>query len=365
MFFRVILFVWEFVLDLAAISFMTADEKEVEILLLRQQLRIVERKQRRGPTIPRWEKIPLVALTTRLKEKAGGANDRLSESVRLFKPATVIGWHRQIVRLKWTFKSRGNPGRPPIDPELESWILRVARENPGLGYDKLEGELRKLGFTVSATTIRTVLVSHGIPPAPERSRSGQSWQTFLNHYKEQFLACDFFTVETLMLKTLYVLFFIEHSTRKVYMAGCTAHPTSTWVTQQARQITWELEEREPAIGYLIHDHDTKFTESFDAVFESAGVEIVDIPYQAPNANAFAERWVRTVREECLDHLIILNERHLRRVLEEYCAYYNSRRPHQGLAQDSPAGLEVVSTEDPIHCHEVLGGVIRDYYRRAA
>ena len=239
----------------------------------------------------------------------------------------------------------------------------MARENPGLGYEKLEGEMRKLGLDVSYITIRNVMNRHGLPPAPDRSSS--SWRRFLNHYKEQFLACDFFTVETLGLKTLYVLFFVEHATRQVHVAGCTAHPDNAWVTQQARQMNWELEGREPPIWYLIHDNDTKFTESFDRVFRSEGIEIVYTPYQAPNANAIAERWVRSVREECLDKLIILNERHLRRVLTEYQDYFNERRPHQGLDQDSPLGLEPISIEGRIRHREVLGGIIRDYYREAA
>jgi putative transposase len=175
----------------------------------------------------------------------------------------------------------------------------------------------------------------------------------------------FLTVETLTLQTVYVLFFIEHGTRRVYLAGCTAHPNAAWVTQQARQMTWELEDRNLPMRYLIHDYDKKFTERFDTVFESAGVELVNIPYEAPNANAFAERWVRSVREECLDHLIILNERHLLCVLSEYVAYYNARRPPQGIDQDSPLELEPVSTEGPIYYRNVLGGIIRDYYREAA
>ena len=192
MFFRVMLFGWQFVLDLVDVLGMTDDEKDVEIMLLRQQLRIVERKQARGPQIPRWQKVPLAALTVRMKDKASNAREALAESVRLFKPDTVIGWHRALVRRKWTFKQGRKPGRPPIDREQEAWILQVARDNPTLGYDKLEGELRKLGIDVGATTIRTVLLRHGVPPAPERSRQGSSWRTFLNHYKEQFLACDFF-----------------------------------------------------------------------------------------------------------------------------------------------------------------------------
>ncbi len=205
--FRVVLFVWEFLMDVLAVSRLSAEEKELGILLLRQQLRIVERRQERGPQIPRWQKVPLAMLAARLKERARNKRAALEVSVRLFKPATVIGWHQAIVRRKWTYQQRSKPGRPPIDGELEGWILQVARDNPGLGYEKLAGELRKVGFQVSKTTVSTVLECHGIPPAPERRREGSSWRVFLNHYKDQFLACDFFTVETLTLHTLYVLFF--------------------------------------------------------------------------------------------------------------------------------------------------------------
>ncbi len=150
----------------------------------------------------------------------------------------------------------------------------------------------------------------------------------------------------------------------MHLAGCTAHPTGAWVTQQARQILWEFEDCELPVHYLIHDHDTKFTDTFDTLFEAKGVEIVDIPYAAPNANAYAERWVRTVREECLDKLIILNERPLRRTLNEYVTDYNARRPHQSLEQDSPCGLASASRQEPICCRKVLGSIIRDYYREA-
>ena len=365
MFFCMVLFVWEFVLDLVSVMRLTENEKDIEIILLRQQLRIVERKQDRGPQIPRWQKVPLAALAVRLKKRASNGQAALTESVRLFKPNTVLGWHRAMVRRKWTYQQPRKPGRPPIDAELERWIVHVAQNNPDLGYKKLAGEMRKLGFEVSKTTVSTVLQRHGILPAPERRRQGSSWRSFLNHYREQLLACDFFTVETLALQTLYCLFFIEHNTRQVYFAGCTPHPNQNWVTQQARQMTWELEERDTSIKYLIRDHDTKFTDAFDTVFEAEGIEIVNIPYHSPNANAHAERRVRSVREECLDKLIILNEQHLRRVLSEYVAHYNARRPHQSLAQDSPRGLGPIPGQGPIRCHKVLSGIIRDYYREAA
>jgi putative transposase len=165
--------------------------------------------------------------------------------------------------------------------------------------------------------------------------------------------------------TLYVLFFIEHGTRRVHLAGCTSHPNSTWVTQQARQLMWEMEDQEPQIRFLIRDNDKKFSISFDSVFVSEGVEIVRTPFQAPKANAIAERWVRSVREECLDRLFILNERHLYRVLNEYITYYNGARPHQGIEQRTPIASNRSTYQGDIRCRDVLGGIIHDYYRQAA
>jgi putative transposase len=365
MFFQLLRFAWLFVLDLAAASRLTDSEKDLEIMILRQQLRIVERKQQRGPQILRWQKVALVALVVRWKGKATKTHRQLKHSLLLFKPETLLGWHRALARRKWTFQRGRQVGRPAIDSEVEQWIVRMAQENSTLGYDKLEGELRKLGFEVSATPIRTVLLAHGIPPAPERQRHGSSWRTFLKHYQEPMLACDFFTIETAFLKTVHVAFFIHLSTRRVYLAGCTTQPDAAWVTQQARQLVWELDESGLLIRYLIHDHDTKFTRAFDTVFAAQGVEIIHTPLQAPNANAFAERWVRTVREECLDRLLVWNQRHLRRVLIEYIPYYNQRRPHQSLAQQSPIARPVPCRDGSIHYQPILGGILRDYYRQAA
>ena len=351
--------------DLWTVRHTQTRDKDLEILLLRQQLRIVERRQKRGPEIPHWQKVPLAVLAARLMRTGAQMNLILAASALLFKPATLLRWHRELVRRKWTFQRQSQRGRPAIDPELEQWIRRLAQENPGWGFGKLQGELRKLGFTVSPNTIRNVLRRSVIPISPERRRRGTSWRTFLRHYQHQLLACDFFTVETIRFKTLYVLFFIELGTRRVHLAGCTASPDAAWVTQQARQLTWQFENRTSPIRYLIHDNDTKFNRSFDSVFQSEGVEIIRTPFQAPNANAFAERWVRTVRTECLDQLLIWDERHLQRVLAEYLHYYNHRRPHQSLIQDTPNSLPPIPAEGRIHCRGVLGGLIHDYYRDAA
>lgn len=210
--------------------------------------------------------------------------------------------------------------------------------------------------------MRNVMRRHHLPPAPKRGRS--SWRTFVNHYRTQMLACDFFTVETVTLQTLYVLFFIELGTRRVHLAGCTAHPNRAWVTQQARQLVWELTDTAHPMRFLIHDRDAKFTASFDQVFASEGIEIVLTPYCAPKANAFAERWVRSVREECLDHLLIVGQRHLRRVLADYGQYYNTARPHQGIQQQAPIPFPPVQSGS-VARRDVLGRIIHDYYRQAA
>ena len=186
----------------------------------------------------------------------------------------------------------------------------------------------------------------------------------MTHYKNQLLACDFFTLETLFLRTIYVFFFIEVGSRRVHFAGCTAHPTGTWGTQQARQLVWQLEARALPLRFLIHDNDSKFTPSFDAVFTTEHVTVIHTPYRAPNANAYAERWVRTVRQECLDKLLIPNEAHLRHVMRDYIDYYNSARPHQGIDQQFPAPKAHSDQEGSIGCRNVLG-VIHDYYREAA
>lgn len=184
----------------------------------------------------------------------------------------------------------------------------------------------------------------------------------MNHYKEQLLACDFFTVETIFLRTIYVLVFIELGTRRVHLAGVTSQPNGIWVAQQARQLIWEFEEMESSFRCLIRDNDKKYTKAFDTVFESSNIHIIPTPIKAPNANAYTERWIRTVRHECLDRILIFNESHLRQVLDEYLAYYNSRRPHQGLEQQSPIPRAKPMATGVVSKRQVLGGIINDYFR---
>ncbi len=213
--------------------------------------------------------------------------------------------------------------------------------------------------------MKQVLKRHRVPPAPIRATRGSSWRTYLRHYQDQMLACDFFTVETVWLKTIYVLFFIEIATRRVHLAGCTREPTAGWVIQQARQLTWTIQDERLPLRFLMHDRDAKFPAAFDTVFAAEAIEIIRTPFRAPKANAFAERWIRSVREECLDHLLIVHERHLQRVLREYITYYNLRRPHQGIDQRCPVSLERAIDGGQIERRDILGGIIHDYYRNAA
>jgi putative transposase len=288
----------------------------LEILILRQQLAILQRKQEKPVKTNRTEKILLAILTAKLKAVTGWSTGQMRSILRIVQPETVLGWHHDLVRRKWSYAHLNQGGRPQMDCELEGLILRLARENTRWGYGKIEGELLKLGYGASRTAICKVLKRHSVVPALVRSGS-IGWRCLMTHYKEQILACDFFTVKTIRMKTLYVFFFNELVTRRIYLAGIIANPDGIWVTQQARQLIWRLGEKETPIRFLIHDNDRKYTNAFDTLFRSEGIHIIPIPYHAPNANAFAERRVRTARDEYLDHLLILNEAHLRRVMGEY------------------------------------------------
>ena len=352
-------------LDLLTVAWRSEHEKDLEILLLRQQLRILQRKHPSPPRLSRCEKLGLAVLAARLMTFGRTGRNRLAQAVLVFKPDMLLKWHRELVRYKWTFACRQSPGRPSITTDTKALILRLAKDNPRWGYRKLQGELLKLGYDIGRTTVRDVLKRNYIPPAPQRGKQGSTWSTFVRHYKHEMLACDFSTVETVWLKTLYVLFFIELGSRRVYVAGCTDKPTAAWVTQQARQMSWRAEDEQLPIRFLIRDRDAMFAAPFDTVFAADNVTIIRTPFRSPKANAFAERWIRSAREECLDHVLILNEPHLQRVLKEYVSYFNHARPHQGIAQQIPAGGKYDGGDGPIRCRDVLGGIIHDYYRATA
>lgn len=247
---------------------------------------------------------------------------------------------------------------------LVELIVRLGRENRRWGCVRIQGELRKLGIRVSASSVRRILRRHGLGPVP---RSGPTCSEFLRSQAHSVLATDFFTVDTVSLRQLYVLFVIELSTREVQILGVTDHPTGSFVTQVARNLVGDLADRGRCIKFLIRDRDAKFTASFDEVFRSEGIRVIKTPIRSPRANAYAERWVRTVRNECLDWMLVLGRGHLERVLREYVSHYNRQRPHRGIDLEVPTGA-VAPTPPPLHHvdrHDVLGGLIHEYYRAAA
>ena len=330
----VVMQVFSTLLELIRIGRLSDQEMDLEILVLRRQLVMVERQLDKPVRLSRAERLTLAVISAKLKAASGRSLKQLRAVIRIVQPETMLRWHRELVRRKWTQSLKNMGGRPRAQRDIERLVIRCARVNADWGYGNIQGELLKLDIDISEETSANILERHGIPPAPERGHS-PSWRHLMTHYKDQLLACDFFTVETLFLQTIYVFFFIEVGTRRVHLAGCTTNPTGPWVAQQARQMAWELEERDPAVRFLIRDNDKKFTLAFDTVFRPEGINIIRTPYRAPNANAFAERWVRTVRDECLNKLLIVNQAHLRRVMHEFVAYHNSARSHQGLDQQIP------------------------------
>ena len=326
--------------------------KDAEILVLRHQLAVLRRQVGR----PRfsWADRAAVSLFARLVPR-----ERWQSF--LVKPETILGWHRRLVRRHWTYPHR-RPGRPPLPSETDELICRLARENPRWGYLRIVGELRKLGVQVSKGSVAAVLCRHGLRPAPRRH--GPTWHQFLRSQARGILATDFFTVDSVLLRRYYVLFVVEVKTRVVHLLGATANPDGAWAAQVARGFVASLEETGSRFRFLLRDHDSKFTASFDAVFASVGVRAVLTPVRAPRANAFAERWVRSVRQECLDHLLIFSRHQLDLVVREYARHYNAGRPHRGLGLAVPQPSAPAAPVGPVSRCDVLGGLIHEYGRAA-
>jgi putative transposase len=329
--------------------------KELEILVLRHQLAILRRQTRRPQFTPS-DRFLLTALSRVLPRRSWHA---LSVT-----PETLLRWHRRLVARRWTYPHRP-PGRPPIEQPVRELILQLARENSNWGYVRIVGELRKLGITVSATLVRNVLKRAGLPPAPQRDQP--DWRTFLRQHAATTLACDFFTVDTVWLRRLYVLFFISIGTRRVEYLACTSNPDGRWMIQQARNLIMDLDERGLRTRFLIHDRDTKFTRAFDGILQGDGIAIIRTPIRAPNANAYAERWVGSVRRECLDRLLILGRRQLEHVLRVYVRHFNQQRPHRRLKLRPPDGYHTIdpppdaTTGIPrLRRLDLLGGLLHEY-----
>jgi putative transposase len=302
----------------------TPDDKDVEIAVLRHQLAILRRQISR-PRYSPTDRAVLATLARLLPRERWVAF--------LVAPATLMRWHRELLARHWTYPHRNEGARNALDVDVVALILRLARENSRWGYLRIVGECAKLGVTASATSVRNVLRRHRLHPAPRRS--GPTWAEFLRAQASGALACDFFSVDTITLRRLYVLFFIDLERRKVFLAGVTAHPIGTWVTQQGRNLAARLEDEGRVVKFLIRDRDSKFVGPFDEVMRSIGTRVIKTPVRAPRANAFAERFVRTARTECLDWLLIRSERHLELVLAEFVQHYNTARPHRGINLEVP------------------------------
>jgi len=284
-------------------------------------------------------------------------------------PATLLAWHRKLAATKYDTSKRRKPGRPPTVRSIARLAVRLAKENPLWGYRRIQGELTKLGLAVAPSTVWEILHAAGIDPAPRRS--GPTWRQFLHAQAAGILAVDFLHVDTVLLRRLYVLVFIEHGTRRMHFGGVTAHPTGDWTVQQARNLALTLDERFGAIKFLIRDRGSNFTASFDAVFQATGATILRTAVQALRMNATCERLVGTLRRELLDRVLILGETHLRAVLTHYQAHYNMARPHQGIAQRVPADerdadpATVTDVDTRQICRKpVLNGLINEYVRAA-
>ena len=327
--------------------------KDAEILILRHQVAVL-RRQVKTPRLS-WADRAILAALARLLPRS-----QLRQLQLLVSPRTLLRWHASLVRRHWAYPHRA-PGRPRTAPAARALVLEMAHDNPGWGYRRIHGELTGLGYQLAPSTVWQILKDADIDPAS--ARSGQTWRAFLEAQAKTILAVDFVHVDTVFLRRLYVLFFIEHGTRRVHLAGITDHPTGEWVTQQARNLLMNLEDHADGLRFLIRDRDTKFTAAFGAVFAAAGVRIIKAPIRAPRANAIAERWVGSARRECLDRMLIASERHLRLILGEYVDHYNGHRPHRTLHQNPPAGRAyrpVEMTGMRVLRRDRLGGLIHEY-----
>ena len=338
-------------------------------LLLRNEYLVTENRMLRHQIKGRvrltdGERKTLADIGQKLGKKA------LEEVANIVKPDTILAWHRQLVAQKFDGSAqRKAPGRPTIDPELEALVVRIAQDNRSWGYDRIVGALANLGYTISNQTVGNILKRHGLPPASER-KTTTTWTEFIRTHLDVLVATDFFTAEVWTLGglvTYYVLFFLHLGSRKIHVAGVTPHPNEAWMMQVTRNVTMAERGFLSPGQYLIHDRAGKYCSAFQHIVDTAEVTRVPLPPRSPNLNAYAERWVRSVKEEGLARLILFGEASLRHALQAYVAHYHHERNHQG--KGNLLLFPVVSQDPerpgPIWCRERLGGLLKYYTREAA
>jgi putative transposase len=342
---------------------MSDRDKEIEILLLRHQLTILQR-QTGTPAFTRQDRFLLAGLLHHLPL------DKLRRLQLLVHPDTILRWHRDLLKRRHAAAcAPRRRGRPRTVWSIRALVLRLARENSSWGYRRIHGELAALGITVAASTVWEILKAHGVEPSPQRERT--TWADFLRSQADALLACDFFETRTLTGTRLYVFAVIEHTTRRIRILGATAHPTGEWVTQLGRNLVMDLADAASRARFLIRDRDSKFMAAFDTVLTDAGVEIVKTGVRMPRMSSITERWIQTCRRELLDRTLIWNQRHLLKALRDFETFYNEHRPHRALGQAAPLRRlpEPITQPDQIahldiHRRDRLGGIIHEYLHAA-
>ncbi|MGY0063423.1 integrase core domain-containing protein [Streptomyces sp. LZ34] len=331
--------------------------KEAELLVLRHENAVLRRQLQGRVRYEPADRLWFTALSSLIPRHQWA-------KVFPITPSTLLAWHRKLVARGWDYsRRRRGPGRPPTQAAIKKLVLRLARENSRWGHRRIQGELARLGHPIAASTVWQILHTAGIDPAPRRT--GPTWREFLSAQATGLTACDFLHIDTISLQRLYALIFLEHHTRRLHVAGVTAHPTAAWATQQARNLAIDLGIRMDSLRFLIRDRDSKYTDAFDAVFQAEEIEIIKTPVRAPKANAHCERVIGTLRREALDHILILGKAHERHVLAEYQRHYNAHRPHRARrqlppqAQEQPPPVLEPTSRKVLRTH-VLGGVVNEY-----
>ncbi|MCP3856085.1 MAG: transposase [Actinomycetia bacterium] len=343
---------YRFLAALARLAVRSGRSKDLEIIVLCHQLMVLRRQDNR-PKLNDDDRTLLGAIAQALA--------RPRRAGWLVTPDTLLRWHRRRIARHWTQPTAG-PGRPSTAAEVRRLIIELATDNPTWGYRRIHGELTGLGHRVGASTVWRILKRHGVDPAPHRSIV--TWTQFM---RSQAAACEFAAVDTALLRRYYLLFFIDVSTREVFFAGITAHPTGAWTTQAARNLFLRHHDRLADAGALVRDRGSQFIDTFDEIFRTDGLKILKTPARTPVANAFAERWIGTLRRELLDRTIIWNQGQLERLVVDYIDHYNAHRPHRSLDQRPPFGTEP-RLADPSHLRVVKStrcdGLIHEYQHAA-